>query len=146
MNILLLTSYFEPEQMASPYLDENLYSAFAAQGYQMITYTPTPTRGVDNYLHNEYKQKKNEIKYNGMMKVYRFSMMREKKNIIFRAFRYALCFCKHLYYGLKAKNVDIILLSSTPPIQGLLGSILKKIKITVRSLSRSYFNIGYGCN
>ena len=63
-----------------------------------------------------------------MMKVYRFSMFREGKNPILRALRYVLCWCKQFYYGWKAKDIDLIYLVSTPPIQGVLGGLLKKIK------------------
>ena len=33
-----------------------------------------------------------------------------------------------LYYGLKAKNCDVIFVPSTPPIQGAMAAIIKKIK------------------
>ena len=55
-------------------------------------------------------------------------MYAEGKNPIFRALRYILCWCKQFYYGWRAKDIDLIYLASTPPIQGVLGGILKKIK------------------
>ena len=42
--------------------------------------------------------------------------------------RYALCCGMQLYYGLKAKNCDVIFAPSTPPIQGVMVAIIKKFK------------------
>lgn len=128
MRILLLTPYFIPEQMASTHLDEHRYCAYADEGYKMLLYTPSPTRGIDDKVRCEYKRRKKEIMYNGMMEVNRFSMFRERKNPIIRALRYTLCWCKQFFYGCCAKEIDIIYLVSTPPIQGVLGGLLKKIK------------------
>lgn len=128
MKLLLLTPYFNPEQMASTHLDNNRYEAFAKSGIKMELYTPMPTRGISEEVRAEYKKRKREKSYHGMMSVYRFSMYREGKNPILRALRYAFCFTKQFYYGIKVKNVDLIYLVSTPPIQGVLGAILKKIK------------------
>ena len=128
MRILLLTPYFIPEQMASTHLDEHRYCAFADEGYKMLLYTPSPTRGIDDKVRCEYKRRKKEIMYNGMMEVNRFSMFHEGKNPIMRALRYTLCWCKQFFYGCCAKEISLIYLASTPPIQGVLGGLLKKIK------------------
>lgn len=128
MKILLLPPYFVPEQMASTHLDENRYRAFAWEKFQMATYTPAPTRGVSQEVRREYEERRKEILYDGMMEVYRFSMFREGRNPILRALRYVLCWCKQLYYGLRVRDIDLIYLVSTPPIQGVLGGLLKKIK------------------
>lgn len=128
MKLLLLPPYFKPEQMASSHLDDNRYAAFAHVGFDMELYTSSPTRGVDDETRLRYEERKKEMDYEGMMKVYRFSMFREGKNPILRALRYVLCWCKQFYYGWKAKDIDLIYLVSTPPIQGVLGGLLKKIK------------------
>lgn len=128
MKLLLLTPYFNPEQMASTHLDNNRYEAFAEAGIKMELYTPMPTRGISEELRAKYKKRKREKSYHDMMSVYRFSMYREGKNPILRALRYVFCFIKQFYYGVKAKDIDLIYLVSTPPIQGALGAILKKIK------------------
>lgn len=128
MKILLLPPYFSPEQMASTHLDEHRYSAFADAGYEMILYTPSPTRGVTDKVRDEYKKRKKEKMYNGMMEVNRFSMFREGNNPIMRALRYVLCLCKQSYYGYCAKEVDLVYLVSTPPIQGVIGGLLGRIK------------------
>ena len=128
MKLLLLTPYFNPEQMASTHLDNNRYEAFAEAGIKMELYTPMPTRGISEEVRAKYKNRKREKSYHDMMTVYRFSMHGEGKNPILRALRYIFCSIKQFYYGTKAKDIDLIYLVSTPPIQGFLGGILKKIK------------------
>ena len=66
--------------------------------------------------------------YGGRMEVIRFRLFSEGKNPISRALRYFLCWIKQFNRGLLVKNVECVYLASTPPIQGVLGSILKKIK------------------
>lgn len=128
MRILLLPPYFKPEQMASSHLNDHRYCAFSQMGYKMLLYTPTPTRGVSDEMRAEYSARKHEVMYDGMMKVYRFSMFREGSNPIQRALRYVFCWCAQFWKGLRAKDIDLIYLASTPPIQGVLGGLLKKIK------------------
>jgi len=130
MNILFLSSYFHPEQAASFYLWENLREAFADRGYNMELYAPTPTRGITNETREEYKRKKYEEFYNGRLKVKRFSMIREGKSPLQRAFRYLLCNIRHCYSGCNAKTVDIIFVGSTPPTQGWIATKVKrKLKV-----------------
>ena len=128
MKILLLPPYFTPEQMASTHLDENRYWAFAREKFQMVTYTPTPTRGISPDVRRDYEKRREEVMYDGMMEVHRFSMFNEGRNPVIRALRYVLCWCKQFYWGVCAKDIDLIYLVSTPPIQGVLGGLLKKIK------------------
>lgn len=128
MKILLLPPYFKPEQMASSHLNDHRYCAFSEVGYKMLLYTPTPTRGVSDEIRAEYRTRKHEVMYNEMMEVYRFSMFREGSNPIQRALRYVFCWCAQFWKGLCAKDIDLIYLASTPPIQGVLGGLLKKIK------------------
>ena len=126
--ILYLTNYFYPEQAASSYLSDNVRQALCNSGMHIELYTPVPTRGVNSTIRSEYKNKKIEMMYDDMMIVHRFSMFREGKNPIYRAFRYFFCLVKHFYYGSRAKNISLIYCNSTPPIQGVLGGVLKKIK------------------
>ena len=46
MKILYLPAYFEPELAASGYLAANRSEAFVAASFDMLVYTPVPTRGV----------------------------------------------------------------------------------------------------
>lgn len=128
MKILLLPAYFHPEQAASSYLGDNIRQALCEAGYDLILYTPMPTRGIFKEVRDEYKKRKLEYFYNGKLEIHRFSMYGEGKNPILRALRYVFCWCAQLWKGLCAKDIDLIYLASTPPIQGVLGGLLKKIK------------------
>lgn len=131
MRILFLTAYFHPEQAASPYLGENRNQAFADAGYDMVVYTPTPTRGISENVRKEYKKKKMEFLYDGKMIVHRFNLIGEKKNPILRAWRYTMSCIKQLYIGIFAKDArscDLMFIASTPPIQGAMAALIKKIR------------------
>lgn len=130
MKLLLLPAYFFPETAASGYLSENRNQAFVEAGFDVELYVPAPCRGISPDVRAEYCKKEHrcEKMYDGRMVVHRFSMYSEGKNPIARAFRYVFCWIKQFYYGLKAKDVNCIYLASTPPIQGVLGACLKKIK------------------
>lgn len=128
MRILYLPAYFSPEHAASSYLGDNRYEAFANEKFKGRVYAPVPTRGVSSETRKEYKKRKLEYLYDGLVEVHRFSMYAEGKNPILRALRYSLCWIKQFNRGLLAKDIDVIFLSSTPPIQGMLGGILHKFK------------------
>lgn len=128
IKVLMLPAYFYPEQTASSHLNKDRYSAFLKAGFELEIHTPCPTRNVSNETRSKYKHLKTEKVDDGQMCIHRFSMYREGRNPALRALRYFLCFIKQLCYGLKAKNIDVIYLVSTPPIQGILGGILKKVK------------------
>ena len=128
MKILLLPAYFFPEQVSDTPLDDARYQAFTDAGIEMSLYTPVPTRNVDDVDKKKYSQLREEMMYDGMMHVHRFSMMDEGKNPVGRAFRYFLCTIIQLWHGLREKNVDVVFVISTPPIQGLIGAFLKKVR------------------
>lgn len=128
MKILLLPAYYYPEQAASSYLGDNIREAFCLNGMELELYTPIPTRGVSDEVRKLYKKKKRESLYEGKLQIRRFSMIREGRNPLQRAFRYVYCLIKQFYFGLCAKDIDLIYLASTPPILGIIGGLLKKIK------------------
>lgn len=130
MRILYLPSYFYPEKAAGSYLNDNRNQAFADAGFVITTITPTPCRGISQEQRIEYcsREHRREMMYGGRMEVIRFRLFPEGKNPISRALRYFLCWIKQFNRGLLVKNVECVYLASTPPIQGVLGSILKKIK------------------
>lgn len=129
MRLLYLPTYFAPEHAASSYLAMNRIEAFANAGFDVEMYVPTPTRGVTKDVREDYKRNKTrEMMFNDKIYVHRFPLYAEGKNPILRALRYALCCGMQLYYGLKAKNCDVIFVPSTPPIQGAMAAIIKKIK------------------
>ena len=128
MKILLLPAYFYPEQAASSYLGDNIRQAMCEAGCALELYAPMPTRGISKEVREEYKKRKEEHWHDGRMEIHRFSMYAEGKNPILRALRYVFCWCAQFWKGLCAKDIDLIYLASTPPIQGVLGGLLKKMK------------------
>ena len=128
MNILNLSSYFSPEQVASSHLIKDYYETFANNDINTLVYTPTPCRGIDDETRKKYKKIKFEKLYNGTVEVHRFPLFKEGKNPLQRAFRYFLCIICHIICGLKEKNCDTLFISSTPPINGLIMAVLRKFK------------------
>lgn len=131
MKILYLSAYFSPEVTSSSYLSDNRDQAFADKGYEMVVYTPMPTRGISDQLRKEYAKKRHEIKYDGKMVVHRYNLMREGKNPVLRALRYTLSCIKQLYFGVfgrDARKCDVMFISSTPPIQGAMAALVKKFR------------------
>ena len=131
MKILFLSAYFHPEQAASPYLGENRNKAFADAGFNMVIYTPIPTRGITEDVRNEYKNKKYETLFDGKMIVHRFNLIGEKRNPVLRAWRYTMSCIKQFCKGVFAKDArscDLMFISSTPPIQGAMAALVKKCR------------------
>lgn len=130
MKILFLPAYFSPELVASSYLGDNLREYLCKKGCFIELYAPIPTRSISKEMRAEYRNKEHccEKMYDGYMTVHRFSLYAEGKNPILRAFRYVLCWLIQFHKGLWAKDIDCIYLASTPPIQGMLGALLKKFK------------------
>lgn len=128
MKVLQLTGYFLPEKAASIYLTENRLEAFGKAGIDTVIWASRPTRGLSDEEYEEYKHKKLEMMFDGKVTVKRFAMYREGKNPILRALRYSLNWIIQLWKGLREKDVDVIYLASTPPIQGMLGSFIKKFR------------------
>lgn len=130
MRILYLTAYFYPEHIASSHLAINRNQAFADAGFEMVLYTPVPTRGVSDDVREEYKKRKIEKMFDGHMTVHRFSLMREGKGSLGRAFRYTCSCIIQLFNGLFSKpalKCDVLFVASTPPIQGAMAALIKKM-------------------
>lgn len=131
VKILYLPAYFYPEQAASAYLSDNRNQAFADAGFDMVVYTPVPTRGISIEERKKYKHRKADSMYGGRMIVYRFSLMREGGGPIVRALRYSLSCIRQFYWGCfaqEARQCDVMFISSTPPIQGAMAALIKKIR------------------
>ena len=131
MKILFLSAYGYPEQAASSYLGGNRNQAFADAGFKMVTYVPTPTRGVTPEIRKKYKKIKYEERFDGAGVVHRFSMYGEGRNPVLRALRYFLCAIKHFNRGVFAKDArscNVMFISSTPPIQGAMAAMVKKCR------------------
>ncbi len=129
MRVLRLPAYFLPEQMSSTHLQKDRLEGFANAGHTVVVYTPTPTRGIDSDTVEKYKKIKYEEIYDGKVQIHRFSLMQEGRNPIIRALRYVLSCVLQYFQALRAKDIDVIYASSTPPIQCLMcRSIQKKLQ------------------
>ncbi len=132
MRLLKLRAYYEPEVTAGTHFIKDMDEANIANGIVSINYTPMPTRGVDDATRRQYKNKKHEVLYDGAVIVNRFSMFREHKNPIQRAFRYLCCSVCEYSLGIREKDIDLVHSASTPPIQGMLSAL------TAKRLSKKY--------
>lgn len=128
MRILQLAGYFFPEKAASIYLEENRFEAFSKAGFTTIVYAARPQRGLSEEEFQEYRHKNLEMMYDDSVEVHRFLMYREGKNAILRALRYFLISLIQLWKGIWAKDIDLIYVASTPPTQGALAALVKKIR------------------
>ena len=126
MKILKLSSYCFPEEVSSSHLSKDLEEAYMKAGFTIENFVPTPTRGVNDEVRAEYKKKKYEEKNDGKIIIHRFSMFREGKTPLQRAFRYVLVNIIQYYKGIHAKDIDLVYAGSTPPTQGVLCAMVSK--------------------
>ncbi len=127
MRVLMLNAYYEPEIAASMYLLTNVNEALVERGHQVAIYTPIPTRGVSDEIRKEYSKRKREVLHEGKMVIHRFALPKEKKGTLLRALRYLVLNLILLWKGL-TKKADLIFLYSTPPTNGLVAYLIKKIR------------------
>lgn len=130
MKILYLSPY-AGSRVASSYLGLNRNQRFANEGFEMYTYAPTPSRGLTKGEIQKYRKNRNYKRYEGHQTVHLFRMFNEGKNPVLRAFRYFLCAVKHFNRGLFAKDArkcDVMFIVSTPPIQGAMAAMVKKVR------------------
>ena len=131
MKILLLPSYFYPEGVASPYISRQRNQRFADEGWEMVVYTPTPCRDITQEERDKYKKIREEKMMDGKLTVHRFSLLAEAKNPVLRAFRYFMQnvkqFCRSVFFK-DGRSCDVMLIASTPPIQGAMAALVKKCR------------------
>lgn len=128
MKILSLPPYFSPEITAGIHLEMDLFEVLCANGYSITIHVPSPTRGVSTSERKEYKKRKHEVLLSGRLEINRFPLFEEGKKTLQRAFRYTISIIIQFLKGIDEKDVDIIILSSTPPIIGIIGALLHKVK------------------
>lgn len=129
MKVLFLESYFKPERTAGAQFSEEFRRALVAAGHTMQIYAPTPTRGVSKATRKEYaKHRKRETEFDGAINIKRFSLYGEGQNVLLRAIRYVILDIRMLFCGLTAKNINVNCVGSTPPINGLVATMIKKVR------------------
>lgn len=119
MKILKLSSYYWPERFSSSHLIDDLEEACVKAGFQFEIYCPTPTRGISEEERRTYRKKTYEERAGGKIMVHRFAMFQEGKNPVLRAARYILVNLLQYKAGCAAKDIRVIMGSSTPPTQGI---------------------------
>lgn len=127
MKVLMLQGYYEPERVSGMYLITNLVEDLNLQDHEVDIVTPRPVRGISKEIQLKYKNIKKEVKSNGMLRIHRYKLPEENKNTVVRAIRY---FSGGILHIIKSLNIqsDVIVVNSTPPTNGLIAIILKKIK------------------
>lgn len=126
MRILYPVAYFHPENIAFSHLEKDLLQALTDADHEVVVICPTPTRGISDEVWREYRHRKKETLYGGKVHIRRFWAPREGKNPLIRAFRYFWCALRTVLAGRNIQEIDVILATSTPPIQGLAAGRLKK--------------------
>ncbi len=129
--VLILSAYTFPEQISSTHLDDNLTEAYNREKIERIIYTPSPCRGITEEVRAQYKKKKKEIRYGGLVIIHRFRMFKEGKSSLRRAVRYVLCSFKYFFYGVfgkDARSCNLLVTASTPPIMGTTAGLVKKCR------------------
>lgn len=124
--ILKLAAYYAPEQFANWHLIEDLEHALINDNYLMDVYTPMPTRGIDKETRKRYQAIPIEKKLDNRVHIYRFPLMREKRNPIVRALRYIIGNIRQYHRAIKTNDVDLVFCDSTPPTQGMLCAMVAK--------------------
>lgn len=89
-------------------------------------YVPIPSRGTTKKIREEYKGIKEDLQYDGRLKIYRYNLMALRKSTLLRALRYFIQNFKQYGKGIKTRNVDLIFTDSTPPTQGAVCALIKK--------------------
>lgn len=127
MKITMLQGYYEPEVASGMHMTTNLVEDLISKGHTVDIITPIPTRGVSDETRKKYKNNKLEKKRDGKLRIHRYWLPKEGKNTIIRAFRYLMGGVLHIIKSIKIET-DIIVITSTPPTNGIIAAVLKKLK------------------
>ena len=127
MDLLVYSAYYEPEVASSLYLSTNLYEDFAGAGMRVRLFVPLPTRGVSDEVRRQYRKKKLERSVDGRLTIQRLWLPREKQSTLSRTMRYFLMHARFLLKSIRCP-ADAIFVQSTPPTQGAMAAMIKKIK------------------
>ncbi len=125
MKCIYLVQYFPPDKSSGSDLVEDLLEGFAKYGWDIVLYTPTPTRGVTKNVRKEYTKKRVEKKYDGKLTIHRMHLYREGTGFIPRALRYVL-FSIECFWKAATVPADFIFTGSGPPTQGMIVGLAKK--------------------
>lgn len=126
MNILAFYAYYDPEVVASGYLQNDIIEALSRSG-DVNLHVPVPTRGITKDVREKYNQLRSESQLDGKIKISRYSLYNEGKNPVLRALRYFIQNIKQHHIAAKSRGADIMFCGSTPPTQGFFLAHAKKV-------------------
>lgn len=124
MRLIYFVQYFWPEKASGMQLVEDLLEGFAAQGWYVDLYTPTPTRGVTKEQRKAYAKMRIEKKCGGKVTIHRMHLYGEGRNFIARAFRYFI-FSIECFWKAITVPANFIFTGSGPPTQGVIVGLAK---------------------
>lgn len=127
MRLIYFVQYFKPEKASGGVLVEDLLEGFAKHGWNVHTYTPTPTRGITKDIRKKYckKEKRKEVLFDGNLTIHRMSLYREGIGFISRSIRYVIFSGECLWKGFTEPG-EIVFSGSGPPTQGVVGGLISK--------------------
>ena len=139
MKILAFYGYYDPESVASGYLQNDIVEALSNCGVVHL-HIPVPSRGVSKEVRDEYNKKRHEVQNDGRINIMRYGLIREGHNPLVRALRYFLQNAKQYRIIQKSKDADLIFSGSTPPTQSFTIALAKKrlVKKTGRKITFVY--------
>ena len=139
MKILAFYGYYDPESVASGYLQNDIVEALSNCGVVHL-HIPVPSRGVSKEVRDEYNKKRHEVQNDGRINIMRYGLIREGHNPLVRALRYFLQNAKQYRIIQKSKDADLIFSGSTPPTQSFTIALAKKrlVKKTGRQIPFVY--------
>ena len=126
MRLIYFVQYFLPEKASGMQLVEDLLEGFAAQGWYVDLYTPTPTRGVTKEQRKAYAKMRIEKRCGRKVTIHRMHLYAEGRNFIARALRY-LIFSIECFWKAITVPADFIFTGSGPPTQGVVVGLAKRI-------------------
>lgn len=124
--VLIMSAYFVPESAAYIHLMTDFIQELDNRGFEVEVLSPVPTRGVTDSTRREYTKKGYE-RIGIHSAVRRFWLPRERGGAAQRAIRYLLQNIYQALYGI-THRYDLLFLHSTPPTNGVMGGVLRKLK------------------
>ena len=126
MHVLNFKSYYAPEKAAGIALDKDTAEDLAKRGHTVHLWVPTPSRGVSQQDIDATPRVETSI--DGRLIVKRYHMFKEKNSIAQKLIRYIFCSFVQVGKGLREKEIDLVFVGSTPPFQGLIAVLIKKLR------------------
>jgi glycosyltransferase involved in cell wall biosynthesis len=125
-----MPAYSFPEPSPSHHLGEDRDDALIENGYDLIMYCATPSRGLSKEVRKQYRKRRYEVQRDGHLIIHRYYLPVERKSTALRTLRYLLqcikmfnraVFCKD------ARSCDVMWMSSTPPFKAAFMGFAKRI-------------------